>query len=213
MINDLYIVGSGGLAKEVFLLTNNFNFKYFIGNEKEKIKINKKEFKVISDIDFFEKIKNEDIVNVIIAVGNINLRKKLSVTYSKIKNILFPNIIDSSCSINLEYNNIGIGNIFTQHSIFTSNINIGNFNYFNIGCTIGHDVEIGNCNVFNPTCNISGKVEIGNNNLFGVNSTVLENLKIGSNNIIGASSLITKNVGDNSLMVGIPAKNKNEKNG
>ena len=51
--------------------------------------------------------------------------------------------------------------------------------------------------------------EIGDNSLIGMGATVLNGAKIGRNCIVGAGALVKENmeVPDNTLVVGIPARN------
>ena len=42
----------------------------------------------------------------------------------------------------------------------------------------------------------------------GANSTVLPNIVLGKNSVIGAGSVVTKDVNDNSIVYGVPAKEK-----
>ena len=64
------------------------------------------------------------------------------------------------------------------------------------GCTIGHKAMLHGCT-------------IGENSLVGMNATVLNGAKIGKNCIIGAGALVKENadIPDNTLVVGIPARN------
>lgn len=204
---DIYIIGDGGFAKEIYWLINEmeqYNIAGFVGNTTNSISIKNHIFSVMTDDDFM-KIINDKKVNVVIGVGMPKIRKYIADLYNH-PNVFFPNIISPKCIFDEDYNVIGFGNILTHNTIFTANIKIGNFNVFNLGSTIGHDVVIGDLNVFNPTTCISGNVNIGNYNLFGVNSTVLENKKIGNSNILGALSLLNKNIENDNIMVGIPAK-------
>ena len=205
MKEDIYIVGSGGFAKEVYFLLkeiNQYNFKGFIDYKpkSEFLIINSKKLPIIDEEIFLNKYKN---TNVVIGVGKPNLLKTLS---CKFKEFNTPNIIHPTSILDIKNIKIGKGNIITAGVIFTIDIVIGSFNIFNLNMTVGHDSIIGDYNVFNPSSNISGNNNIGDNNLFGVGSISLENLKIGNNNIIGASSLITKNIENNGVYVGIPSK-------
>lgn len=206
MINkeEIYVIGTGGFAKEVYFLikeTNLYKFKGFIGYKPKTnhLIIGSNSNPIIDEEKFLSKYKNS---NIVIGTGRPHLLKQLS---EKFKNFKTPNIIHPNFTSDKENINMGVGNIITAGVIFTTDITIGSFNVFNLNTTVGHDVVIGNYNVFNPSVNISGNSNIGDKNLFGVGSIVLENLKIENNNILGASSLLRTNINSNAVYVGAPA--------
>ncbi|AGC78682.1 sugar O-acyltransferase (sialic acid O-acetyltransferase NeuD family) [Nonlabens dokdonensis] len=212
MKKDYYIIGSGGFAKEVYFLADQCldetnRFKGFIDYKPVNnfVHARGKRLPVIDEDLFLNNVDPNNDINLYFGVGDPKLLNKLSKTF---ENYLFPNLIHPTVIFDSSSVRFGKGNILTSGCILTVDIQIGSFNIFNLSSTIGHDVNIGDCNIFNPVTNISGQVEIGSNNLFGVNSTVLQLLTVGDNNIVGASSLLTKSIENNSVMVGIPAKNR-----
>jgi sugar O-acyltransferase (sialic acid O-acetyltransferase NeuD family) len=204
-----FILGAGGFAKEVALLFENSVFSNskldgFIDSEPktEFILIKGRKIRVITEESFFTDNSETD-VNLFLGTGDPNINKKLISKYSSYN---FPNLIDSRSQINLNYNKIGVGNIFTAGVIMTIDIELGSYNILNLNSTIGHDSKIGSFNVINPGCNISGGVGIGDLNLLGTNSTILQNIVIGSNNVLGAGSVLIKNILNNETHVGVPNK-------
>jgi len=205
MRENIYIIGCGGFAKEVYGILkdiNKFTIKGFVceDNTIDHINLYGETIPLISEDYFFSNIRNE---NIVISVGSPKIINKIRCKYLNYKT---PNIIHPTHLSDIKNIKIGIGNIITQNVIFTTNIEIGSFNIFNLNMTVGHDCIIGDMNVFNPSVNISGNCNIGNGNLFGVGCVVLENMEIGENNILGAASLINKKINNNGIYVGIPAK-------
>lgn len=213
-MKDIYIIGTGGFAKEVYFLIDDinlsnespvYNFKGFIDSDANLMEkaIGKKKFPVI-DEDFF--LKNIQFDSAFLAVG-IGTPHILEKVFNKFKDKYhFPNLIHPNFIGHLETIEIGKGNIITAGCIFTVNIKIGSFNIFNLNATVGHDTSIGSFNVMNPGVNISGGVTIGNKNLIGTNATILQYLTIGDNSILGAGAVLIKNLESNYIAVGIPAK-------
>ena len=202
-----FILGAGGFAKEVALIFENSEFSNssldgFIDSEPktEFIEIKDKKIQVISEESFVLN-NSEPNTNLFLGTGNPELNKKL---ISKFRSYNFPNLIDSRSQIHLNYNKIGIGNIFTAGVIMTIHLELGSFNIINLNSTIGHDTKIGSFNVINPGCNISGGVSIGDLNLLGTNSTILQNIEIGTNNVLGAGSVLVKSILNNETHVGVP---------
>ena len=204
-MNNIYIIGAGGFAKEVYSLLKDFGIYEITGfidvnPNSDSLTIGNDTIPIIDEDIFLSDYKN---VSVCIGTGYPNVIKKI---IKKYQNFIFPNIIHPSFIGNKDSISMGYGNIITAGVIFTTDIKIGNFNVFNLGCTVGHDCKILDGNVFNPKTNISGNCSIGNNNLFGVGSSILEKLNVGNNNIIGGGSIIISNIEDNSTYVGVPGK-------
>ncbi len=203
-MENIYILGCGGFAKEVYYLiksSKSYTVKGFVNFEKkDDVVFQEAIVPVITDEDFLNYHKD---TNLAIGVGSPKLIKILTQKFGKFN---FPNLFHPSVTGDFANIEIGKGNIFTTNVTLTTDIKIGDFNIFNLHTTVGHDVRIGNFNVFNPSVNISGGVEIGNANLIGVGAVILEYKKISSDSVVGASALVNKNVPDNDIVVGVPAK-------
>lgn len=210
-MNNLAIVGAGGLGREVFLIVKRINDRKkcwnFIGffDDNPDIKWRGSEIELtylgnIADLNTYP-----EVLHVIVAVGN-PLAVFEIVNRIINNNISFPNIV-SVDSIVYDGNTFtGVGNIIASGCVFTNNVKVGSHNLFNYNSCFGHDVAIGNFNVFNPGTIISGNVTIGDKNFFGLNSAVIQGKTIGSRNKIGAATLMLKNVKDDESFFGIPGK-------
>lgn len=205
-MEDIYIFGSSGYAREIALLNNEiskYSIKAFvdINTSETSLKVKDRLYPIISESDFLNICKKHK-THAFIAISTTKI------SYNIIKKFanycFFPNLVHPSSILGGAIH-MGVGNIITYNCVFTDNIAIGSFNRFNIGVTVGHDVTIGNNNQFNPMCNISGNIKIGNNNLFGVNSVLLQGIEIQDNINIGASSLVIKKITEPGTYFGIPA--------
>ena len=213
-MKDIYILGSGGFAKEVYFLIDDinlysesplYNFKGFIDKWADiaEMAIGKKKFPIIEE-DFFLNNSKYGSANLAIGIGKPHILEKV---FNKFNNkYQFPNLIHPNFVGNLENIEMGKGNILTAGCVFTVDIKIGSFNIFNLNTTVGHDTTIGSFNVMNPGVNVSGGINIGNKNLIGTNATILQYLTVGDNSILGAGAVLSKNLKSNCLAVGIPAK-------
>ena len=208
-MKDIYVIGSGGFAKEVFFLlqeTKRYNVLGFvdINTELRSICIDSVHYQIFSE----EEIKKDKNVSVAIGIGDPKIISRIVGKYASVfdfPNIIHPNVVGNWNSIK-----IGKGNIICSNVNFTLDIQIGSFNVFNLSATVGHDSRIGDCNVINPTACISGGVVINNNVLIGANSTILQYRKIGDNAIVGAGAVVLNDIPENETWVGNPAK-KNER--
>ena len=212
-MKEIFILGSGGLAKEILLLIKDINkykrkyiFKGFIGIESGEKKIGQKKYKIYKETEIIKNDKNKSLA---FGVGNPSL---LQAIIDKFSNFDFPNLIHPNATGDWENIEIGKGNIITAGCSFTTDINIGSFNLFNLNTTVGHDTIIGSYNIINPGVNISGDVTIGSEVLIGTGATILQQKKIGTKTIIGANSLVTKDIPDNKIAFGNPCKPRRDNN-
>lgn len=208
-MEDIYIIGSGGFAKEVYFLIKTSKKYKVVGfidkfNNSKEIKFNCGVIPIIDEDYFISNFKN---VNVCIGIGNPIIIKKV---HELFKDFIFPNIIHENVIYDIDNIKMGVGNIITAGCILTTHIDIGSLNIFNLNTTVGHDVIIGDYNVFNPSVNISGNCKIGNCNLIGVGSVILERKEVGNNSVLGANSTLIRNMGNNVVFVGSPAEYKKE---
>lgn len=212
-MKSIYIIGAGGAAKEVFFLIKEINtvkitydFKGFIdiNIKNDTLSIGNKTFPILEESIFLK--THYDNSSIAFGLGDAARLKDITDKYRKYSNFEFPNLIHPSVILD-ESIKLEIGNVVAAACVFTVDISLKSFNYINRGVHIGHDCNIGSYNVLNPCAVISGGVVIKDENLIGSNATVLQYLKIDSQNKIGAGAVLTKDVGSNTCMIGIPAKN------
>jgi len=209
-MQDIFILGAGGFAKEVCFLIDDINnhqpsfeVKGFVDArvDQRELMIGNRRIAVIREDDFLKGSTNA--MNVALGVGDPKLLASFHDKFSRFRlpNLIHPGFVGHRDSILF-----GVGNIITAGCIFTVSIKVGSMNLFNLNSTVGHDTTIGSFNVFNPGVNLSGGVTIGNGNLVGTNATILQYITMGSRSVLGANALLTKDLGDDATAVGVPAK-------
>ena len=103
-------------------------------------------------------------------------------------------------------NNVFIG---ANSTISTKSI-IGNHTFINRSVSIGHDVNIGNFCFIAPGVTVTGSVTIRDSGFVGAGSTIINSVVIGTGATVAAGSIVTRNVSDLSLVMGSPARQKNQ---
>lgn len=209
-MKNIVILGSSGLAKEIYFLIkrinsleDEWNVLGFV-DVPELLGSSVVDKKVILTDQML--LDSEDEIYIAGGLGFPKLLKKVIEKFEGKNNLHFPNLIDPSVIADWKNIHLGVGNIFAAGNILTTDIIIDSFNIFNLNSTIGHDVNIGSYNIFNPTCNISGNVSIINENLIGTGAQILQNLKIGSNITVGIGSVIINDLTEEGIYFGIPAR-------
>lgn len=209
-MKDIIIVGSGGLAKEVYGIiksrnTNDasWNVIGFISKSKKGKEIIDG-IKVIGDDDFISEYKTK--LSLFLAISDQSIRKFLFSRFKNLNNISFPNIIHDSVFFDKDNFSIGFGNFISINTIISPGVFIGNFNILNMNCIVAHDTKIGNyCNI-NPNSNISGNVIIDDKVTIGSNTVIHQGKRVMKKAIIGMGSVLTRDAKASSTYFGNPAR-------
>lgn len=213
-MNDIFIIGAGGFAKEVAFLIEEINrasnepqwniLGYIDQGSDSKGALNGK-YKIIGGEHYILSFSKKTVAAAL-GIGNpeklFNVCERLSLN----SNIMFPNLFHPKTIMDEKCVHFGKGNIICAGNIFTTDIQIGSFNQFNLNSTYGHDIVIGDFCVFNPGLNISGGVRIGDQCLIGTGATILQYVTIGNGATVGAGAVVTKDVPSGITVVGVPAK-------
>lgn len=213
MRKKLYIVGSGGLARETAQLCWQINeleelwdIQGYVSGSQKEVGETVGGLPVVGTDEFLMNLPFE--ADVLIGIGSASLKRKIfDSVLSKNPRLFFPNVIHPSATIDRSSVRLGRGNIVSAGCRFTCDIQIGDFNLFNLNTTVGHDTRIGSYAVINPGVNLSGGIVMGDEVLIGTGAQVLEGLKIASRTTLGSGAVLTKDVPEGGLTyVGIPAK-------
>ena len=87
---------------------------------------------------------------------------------------------------------------------------IGRGTKINNLCHVAHNTNIGmNC-IINCGVTISGSVKIGDNSWIGPGVNIRDGIQVGKNVLIGMGSAVVKDVPDNQVVMGVPARPRNE---
>jgi acetyltransferase EpsM len=205
MSKKIFILGAGGMAKEAyqiycdleesdtiggFLVTSEFYSEGNIGD------------KPIMSIEGF---KEKDF-KLLIAIGS---PKRLSIARKYYNGEDFGTLISPFARLGRKVE-VGVDTIIGTNSVLTCDILVGEHTIINTGTIISHNCTIGDEVTIGPGCNIAGNVQINYKAWIGIGVTILPGVTIGNGAFIGAGSLITKNVPNNTIVYGVPGKNKQE---
>ncbi len=137
--------------------------------------------------------------NLIVAIGNNELRKQISL------NILhsFGTLIDCDVPDSVI---IGEGSMILKGVLIQTYAQIGKHVILNTGSIIEHDCQIADYVHIAPGACLCGSVQIGEGSLVGPKAVVDKGVRIGKFCKIGAGAAVVKDLPDYSVAVGVPAK-------
>ncbi len=207
MNRHLYILGAGGLAKELGAYVKHINSDFMLAGFFDDIKtgVVNNLGAILGSIQQVNDLETGN--NLLLGVGLPSQKSQILSRIQNSKTFNFPYFIQPNVFIADQWTvKIGKGSVIGAGSSLTTLIDIGNHVLINLNCTIGHDVKIGNYSSIMPGAHISGSVTIGETVLIGSGAMILQGVTIGDHAIIGAGAVVTKDVEDGHTVVGVPAK-------
>lgn len=140
--------------------------------------------------------------NVIVAIGNNDIRKRIVEHHPQWD---FIKVIHPTAYIN-SFATIGEGSVVMQNATIQINSRIGKHCIINTGACVDHDCCLEDYSHISPNATLAGGVTIGEGTWIGSGAVVLPGVTIGKWSIVGAGAVVTQNVGDNDVVVGVPAR-------
>jgi sugar O-acyltransferase (sialic acid O-acetyltransferase NeuD family) len=211
--------GASGAARDIeyllyeYYLLNNASFEvdFFVVPCSGTHSSLATEDKILLEEEFFYNLKakwRDDLINVVIAIGNSTVRKSLYQKLSNYENLQFPTFIHPKVMYDARPGKvvIGDGNIIMGGTCLTSNIVIGVNNHINVNCNIAHDCVLMDHITISPRVSLAGNVTVNSTVFLGVGSVVSERVTICENVIVGAGSLVIKSIDEPGTYAGAPAR-------
>lgn len=204
---NICIVGTGGMAREVLLCLRDC-FPYDLDNFPNRVCFLEKDSvlsqKELDTIPIIPQSKfNPASHKVIIAVGDVNLRKKIASDLpleTEFESLVHPSAIISD-SVEM-----GEGSIIMAGTVLTCSIKIGKHCIIDRLSTIGHDVVIEDFFHLAPHSVLSGNTKIGTEVFIGTQAAVKENVSICNKVLIGMGTIVVKSITESGTYIGNPAK-------
>jgi sugar O-acyltransferase (sialic acid O-acetyltransferase NeuD family) len=203
----LYIVGAGGLGRELLSLlrrdsacNRDWIIAGFIDSRPEL------KGSLINGVPVLggpEVAPTHELARFCIAVGQIGIKKVLVDGLIE-KNAQFVPI-RTRCEVG---DGAQIGNSVLQLNATVSvDAKIGNFVYLDSECSVGHDAEIGDYCHIGRGVFIGGRAKIGEGVNIHSGAMIAQGVSIGNNAEIGLGAVVLRDVAANSIMIGNPARN------
>ncbi len=206
---NIIIIGASGHAKviiDIIEKCNEYKIVGLIDSYKEKNKT-LYSYKIIGTENEIKALAQKyDCTSGIVAIGDNWTRKIIcEKIIKKYPNFKFISAIHPNAVIGKE-TKIGFGTVIMAGVIVNSDSHIGNFCILNTNASLDHDGLMGDYASLAPNATLGGNVSVGTCTAISLGANILQDIKIGDYSIIGAGSLINKDIGDLSLVYGIPGK-------
>lgn len=206
-MKDLYIVGSGDIAKfiaynfDLFELKNH-NLKGFLDNDKSKIGTTFCGIDVY-DIDLFLAKETLDF-DIVIGIANPRIKEKVYNEFND-KGVGFPNLISKGTWVSNNVN-LGKGLVIYPNVSIGHECEINDFVVINCNSSIGHNTIIEEFSTIAPGVHLAGFTYICSRVDFGIGACTRQKVRIGKNSVVGGQAMLIKDVEDNVVIAGVPAK-------
>ncbi|MEH7180553.1 acetyltransferase [Neobacillus vireti] len=202
-MKKLLIIGASGHGKviaDTALKLNKWESISFLDDDENiKTTLGLKVVGKTSDV-----IKYIDVYDVIVGVGNNNIRGNLQ-KFLEDKGASIPVLIHPNSIIGEEVI-LGAGTVVMAGAVINCCSRIGKGCIVNTGSTIDHDNIIEDFVHISPGVHLAGTVKVGKGSWLGIGSIVSNNISIVSNCKIGAGAVIIKDIVETGTYVGMPAR-------
>lgn len=200
----LFIIGASGHGKVIEALAKEINCysEITILDDNDKLK---SIGKVPGGKEYA--LKFQECADVIIAIGNATIRKKITEYYEE-NNINITSLIHPFSWVSTN-STVGAGTVIMAGAIVQPGCTLGKGVIVNTSSSVDHDCKIGDYCHISVGSHIAGTVCIGDNTWIGAGAVVSNNVTISSDVMVGAGAVVVKDIVEPGTYVGVPAKKIN----
>ena len=149
-------------------------------------------------------LQYSDCAEVIVAVGNAEIRKML-VEYYKEHDVIVTSLVHPFSWV-APGTVIEDGTVIMAGAVVQPGCKIGKGVIINTSSSVDHDCMIGDYCHISVGSHLAGSVCLGDNTWIGAGATINNNINICSNVMIGAGAVVVKDITEPGTYVGVPAK-------
>jgi sugar O-acyltransferase (sialic acid O-acetyltransferase NeuD family) len=213
-VKNIYIIGAGGFGREVadtVRAINEHSPEYriagFIDDDETLWGGVKNDVPVLGGRGYLKRLPGDSEARAVIAIADARIKEEIADDLRAF--VIWENVVHPTAVVSL-YSEMGGGNIVQAHALVSANARVGNHCMINAKSGIGHDAELADYVSIMCYCDVTGNVHIEKGAYLGTSVSIVPNVTIGEYAYICAGSVVLKDVEARAVMIGYPAKQKNE---
>lgn len=195
----LIIIGAGGHGKVVAdnALKNGYTDIFFVDDKSQG------ECMDLPIVGTTENLAclNDGNTEFIIAVGNNDVRRRISEKYDVNWGTLIHPSAQIACGVS-----IGQGSVVMAGAVINTCSTVGRHCIINTGAIVEHDNRIEDYVHLSPRVALAGNVHVGEMTHIGIGSSVLNNVAICDRCTIGAGAVVIESINNVGTYVGVPVR-------
>jgi len=156
-----------------------------------------------------EDVNPDEVGNAIIAIGCNSTRAVLYKNITK-KGFKLVNIISPLAYVSTTAT-LGTGIVVMHGAIIGPGSKVNDGVIINTCASVDHDCTIEEFSHIAPGVTLCGHVHISAGAFIGAGSTVIPGIQVGAKSILGAGAVSVRDIGDNQIVMGVPATQRREK--
>ena len=141
---------------------------------------------------------------VVVAIGDNHLRRSIfDLLQQRGEHFIIARHPSAVIASDVE---LGPGTMICAAVVVNTGTTIGSNVILNTACSIDHHNRIGDHVHVGPGTRAGGAVTVERSALIGIGATIMPGRTIGANSVVGAGALVHQDVGDATVVVGVPAR-------
>jgi len=199
--SPIAVIGAGGHAKVVLATLQAIGYGTFVVYDDSPDKWGT-EMMGVPVRGPVERIAEDRILRAVIAIGDNDIRRRLSI---KIRGIEWLTAVHPHAWVHSSVR-LGAGTVVFAGAVIQPEARIGDHVIVNTAATIDHECVVGDYAHIAPGAHLAGRVEVAEGTFIGMGCNVIQCLQIGKWSTVGAGSVVTKPIPDHVTAVGVPAR-------
>ncbi len=206
----IMIIGAGGYARTIhdaIMSKGKFDVLGFVDNHVEA----GQEFCGLPVRLETEFVQSGFSGGIVVGLGDNGLRAKIVNVYRKrLPSATFPIIVHPRAIVSPSAQ-IGSGTVILGGAVVGANASVGEFCSVWTNAVIEHDSVASDFVTLAPSATTGGNVVIGARTFLGLGCRIIHGVTLGEDCVVGAGAVLTKNCRDRSVMLGVPASEKRQR--
>jgi sugar O-acyltransferase (sialic acid O-acetyltransferase NeuD family) len=206
-MDDLILIGAGGLAREVAETVSSGDRYRILGIVDDDRSLHGTTVADLPVLGGIEEIRWDRGTHLMICTGHGHVRQRIvnqlstfDIGLHRFATIVHPSVhVPRSCFI-------GVGSVLLAHVAVTADARIGRHVVAMPNVTITHDDLVGDYATLCAGVSLAGGVTVGARAYLGANASVRQNLRVGADSTLGMGASLLHDLPDGETWAGVPAR-------